>query len=157
MSNETFESKPDWQETAPSELKAHNEQEDEAIDETENKETIQSIIQTLKEVVAQAKTLEDESNDLLYNKKDASGSIGKIEERAQLLVDLPARLTGNLEKIDRVAKDDILTQIDWLAQTAQKGLDEHKEFMLLALLSNQGSDIGDKNKLEQLIERLENN
>jgi len=121
---------------------------------TEGKEELQLSIQILKEVAKQFGALDAESDALLAN-KDAAGSIEKLKEKAQLLVDLPDRLASSLESIDQATREQILYEVSSFANLAQEALKKEGKFRLGAFFTFKGDKIGDKNELEQLIDLLE--
>lgn len=78
-----------------------------------------------------------------------------LRQRGQLLVDLPERIRPSLAGLDGETRERVSRDIRDFAQLAREALEHDSTgFMLQVLLTDQGSKIGDKNHLEQLIESL---
>jgi len=131
--------------------------EDRMGNQLESKEGLQSVIQELRETAEKFRTLEDEADIALTN-KDVEGRKQKLRERAQLLVDLPDRLSDVLERVDLETKQEVRSNVSYFATAAQEALESEGEglFSLAALLTHKGGMAGDKNDLEKLIDSLEN-
>lgn len=121
----------------------------------EGKETLQPVVQILRETAEKFRSLEHEA-DMSLAKKDAEGYKQKLQERAQLLVALPSQLEGVLGNIDPQLKQKIEYEIQHFATEAQERLKGKGLFSLGVLLTHVGDKIGDKNDLEKLIDRIEN-
>lgn len=130
--------------------------EGEKMGTAEKKEIPQSILQILKDTAEKFRTLGQEAEVALHEKKDVKLFRQKLEERAQLLINLPNLLSGELEGIDPETKQRIMENITWFATSAQKAMGVEATLGLDALLTQYGSKIGDKNDLEKLIASLEN-
>jgi len=138
----------------------------------EGKEGLQPAIQVLRKVAEQFNALENEAKifsveaskqayaseaDYSSAKENRAKCIEKLEERAQLLVDLPNRLIDTLENIDQKTKQQILDTVHSFATQAQGALEseeKYKFFALNILLTSKGEKKGDTNDLEKLIESL---
>jgi len=119
-------------------------------------EPIQPVLQILKETAEKFRSLDQEADNALHSKSDTATYRKKLEERAQLLINLPNRLSTVLEGIDPEKKQRIVRDIEWFATSAQEALNSDKiGFMLGVLLTHKGSEIGDNNDLEELISALE--
>lgn len=115
----------------------------------ESKDGLQSTIEVLKEVAEKFNMFEHEYKN--------TKSIEKLRERAQLLVELPDRIISTLEGVDQEIRQRILDNVKAFSAQAQRALDggeKYELFELLALLTPKGSEIGDKNRLEELIDSL---
>ena len=117
----------------------------------EKKEYLQLVLQILEETAEKFRTLHQEAETALQSKKDAASYKQKIEERANLLINLPNRLSGPLENINLEIKQRILQDIKYFATSAQKAQRMETTFGLAALLTHKGDKISDKNDLEKLI------
>ncbi|MDD4607380.1 MAG: hypothetical protein PHS07_03585 [Patescibacteria group bacterium] len=118
-------------------------------------ESIQPVLQILKETAEKFRSLKQEADTALHSKEDTTTRQQKLEERAQLLINLPNRLSTVLEGIDPEKKQRIMRDIEWFATSAQEALDTDKNgFTLGVLLTHKGSKIGDNNDLEELISAL---
>jgi len=121
--------------------------------EPEDKEELQSAIQILKEVAEQFDVLDDEAKILLA-KEDAAGYTEKMKEKAQLLVDLPNRLSSSLEGVDQKTREQILYDVSYFTTSAEEALGRGG-LSLELLLQPPSGKAGGKNDLEQLIDLLE--
>lgn len=120
----------------------------------EGKESLQPALQILKETSEKYNSLGREAEEF-YQKQDFESRRQKLVERAQLLVDLPSRLSDMLEDIDPEARRQIENQTYSYSVLAQQALDHDTSgFMLSVLLTSQGQNIGG-NSLENLIASLE--
>ncbi len=124
---------------------------------TEKKESLQPILQILKETAEKFRSLKQEAKVALYRKGDIATCKQKFEERAQLLINLPNRLASMMKSVDSKIKQKIVHHTEYFATSAQEALEEPEmgDFLLGALLTRQDSKIGDKNDLEKLIASLE--
>lgn len=113
------------------------------------------LSQMLSETAERFNTLEREGRAELL-KKDSKGQEQKLKERAQLLVELPGRLSGALEGLDQDTKEEVLDELSQFAASAQAALESGEIFNLMILLNpkGKGSKIGDKNILEKMIDDL---
>lgn len=121
---------------------------------SESREELQPAIQTLKEVAERFRALDYEAQALLLN-RDTKGYPEKLRERAGLIVDLPNRLAGSLEGVDRETKERISNEVFHFSISAREALESGGIFTLNVLLTDQDGKIGEKNDLEKLIESLE--
>lgn len=122
-----------------------------------NSKENKSVQQVLKETAEKFRSLTQEADAALEKSRDTKAHHQKLRERARLLVDLPDRLSVVLEEtdIDSERKENIMRDIKWFAKNAQEALHRDNNFVLGVLLIDQGSKIGDKNHLEELISALE--
>ncbi len=130
-------------------------QEDKMEKSVEGKETLQPVVQILKETAEKFRSLDHEVN-MSIAKKDAEGYKQKLQERAQLLVALPSQLESALSNVDPQLKQKIEYEVQLFATEAQKQLEGENLFGLGVLLIHRDDKIGDKNDLEKLIDHIEN-
>lgn len=132
-----------------------NGQEEQMGTQLEKKEGISSVIGILREAAQQFKVLWDESDKALLEEKDARKSLERLKQRAQILVDLPNRLSPVLEGLQEPWREKVREEISDFAETAQRVLAANNDFGMSVLLVNKGSKQGEKNELEKLIASLE--
>ena len=119
----------------------------------ERKEGLLSVIEILTETAEKFKALDREADAGLRTKTPGK-YMEKLKERAKLLVDLPNRLAGSLEKLDPKLRALIDDQIPYFAAHAQEMIEKENSFGLGTLLTEMGSRVGQKNELEKLIADL---
>lgn len=123
---------------------------------TAEKESLKPVLQILKETAEKFHSLDQEADVALQSKRDTATYQQKLEERAQLLINLPNRLSTMLEGVGSEKKQRIVRDTEWFATSAQEALDTDKSgFALGVLLTHKSSKSGDKNDLEELISVLE--
>ena len=121
----------------------------------EGKESLQPALQILKETSEKYNSLGREAKEF-EQKQDFESRMQKLVERAQLLVDLPSRLSDMLEDIDPEERRQIENQTYQYSVLAQQALENDTSgFTLSVLLTSQGQKKGDNNALENLIASLE--
>ena len=122
----------------------------ERIDENE---ALQILIKLLKEEAKIFRSLDIEATEAITNKQDAKTYKEKLNEKAQLIIDLPEKLKNNLVNINSQLRQAIENWVETIAIEAQKRLNDGRAYGLEMLLIHDGS--GNKNDLEELIENLE--
>ena len=125
------------------------------INTVETREGLESIIHILREAAERFSSLDKEAKVLLYERKDSKGYAEKLKERGQLLVDLPNRLAGILTNLDSETKQQVADRVFGFATEAQEWIEKENMFGLGVLLTHMGSEAGEKNDLEKLIESLD--
>lgn len=122
---------------------------------TAEKDSLQPVLQILKETAEKLRSLKAEATAALLDPENRTGYEEKLEERARLLVNLPESLEGVLKQIDPQVKNKIESYVKTFATTAQERIDIREEVGLATLLVGRGARKDDKNDLEQLIDSLE--
>lgn len=126
------------------------------MDTTEKKEPLQPALQILKETAEKFRSLEQEAKIALMEKKDIDLYEQKLEERAQLLINLPNLLSNKLKGVNFEIEKGMMMDIIGFAAIAQKVMEmEKKSGLGVPLLTHMGDKINDKNDLEKLIASLE--
>lgn len=124
--------------------------------ENTGNESIQPVLQVLKETAEKFRSLDIEAVVALYSKRDTETYRQKLKERAQLLINLPNQLSEILEGVDGKNKQRIVHDTEWFATNAQEALNnDTNTFMISGLLTHKGNTKEDKNYLEELISDLE--
>ena len=124
---------------------------------TENNESepqFHTPIDLLKYTSSKFQRLEEEADHALKIEKDAAKVQSKLTERAQLLVDLPVRMSRLVEENRTQFDEHNMTQLQQFAHMAEERINEGDYFGLTTLLINKGHKQGEPNALEKLIEDL---
>ncbi len=97
--------------------------------------------------------LEREATEALYEKLDPQGYRMKLQERAELILTLPAKIKESA-KSGGSFPDSEWENICSFAYEARIALSSKGIFSLRVLLIPQGSVVGDPNEIERLINRI---
>lgn len=123
----------------------------------ENKPEINIELKTPEEIL---RTTSLKFNDLDLQAKKALSEKGdvttyrqKLQERAQLIIELPSKIEESIERGNNFPESEIENLYE-MASFAKKALKHKGTFSLGVLLEPQGSEEGDLNELEELIERV---
>lgn len=113
---------------------------------------LRAVVQILKEAAERFRALDDEAHVLCCT--GGTGYNEKLQEKAQILVDLPGRLTSALGGVNHETRKLILSNVSAFAAGAQRAIKEGN-FSLGVLLTLKGGKREDKNELEKLIDTVE--
>lgn len=123
------------------------------------KEGLQQVLEVLRATAKRFRSLDQEAEDALFIKKDMETRQQKLREKAQLLIDLPNSLQSMLEAIKTDLREKIETELKEFSAEASEALRQalrnNNNLGLECLLIVYGSEMGDRNKLEELIFSLE--
>lgn len=125
---------------------------------TENKTSeieFHSPIDLLRYTASEFNRLDTEAHNALHVEKDATKVQSKLTERAQLLVDLPTKMTNLVAENGFEFDEQNMTQLQQFAHMAEDRISEGDYFGLSTLLISKGDKIEDPNALEKLIENLD--
>jgi hypothetical protein len=116
------------------------------------------VIEILRETAIKFKSLDNEAISALHNKGDSSEYQRKLIEKAQLLIDLEKAVAvplSTLRGAELSIAVEVKRNIAEYSCVASEALERKNKFWLATLLIEQGSQEGDKNNLEKLIDVLD--
>ena len=115
------------------------------------------IADILANAAVKINTIEEEAKTALST-GDAATYEAKYREKGEELVSLPDRVRALAANLDRDTERRLMLDIDSFAREASNALNEKNPKMMAGLLSyllsRKGSEIGDKNMLEELADGL---
>lgn len=120
----------------------------------ELKTDFHSPIELLKFTASEFHRLEAEATQALTVEKNASEAQSKVNEKAKLLVDLPSKMAKLIEENDAELDEEKITQLQHFADIAEERIREGDYFGLSTLLIHKGSEKGEPNALDKLIEEI---
>lgn len=114
-----------------------------------------SPIDLLRYTASEFNRLDEEAHNALHEEKDAKKVQSKLTERAQLLVDLPTKMTNLVTENGFEFDEENMTRLQQFAHMAEERIEEADYFGLSTLLTSKGDKIEDPNALEKLIGDLD--
>ena len=119
----------------------------------ENKHEPKTPEEILRATATEFNAFHKKARDALEGNRDSATYKLKLRESASLLINLPLKLEGAIER-GETFPDTAMDDVRFFAEHATEMVETNNIFGLAALLTHKGSKFGDPNDLEKLINKL---
>jgi hypothetical protein len=118
------------------------------------KEKVAKAVSALQTVAESIRRIEAEALEALFYRDEPEAYRQKLEEKTTLLMELPKRVEPFLDGMDKDARGEILSRVSAFARGASQAWELSSIFYMSALLYPEDHREGEKNDLENFIDRL---
>ncbi len=120
----------------------------------ESKRALENVLQTIEKVAGEIRETEADAHKALFTDNDPDGYRRHLEVKSMILLDLPEAVEPLLEDVEHSIREEIMSGLIDFAKRAGYALHLGSVFYMSLLLYPDDYQEGDKNDLEELVERL---